>query len=1140
MKNLFIYALFFVSILGFSQAEASHWYFGEGAGLIFDLNTDTVSATTAAQNTINTNEGCSSIADFNGNLLFYTDGRNVWDKNHNIMPNANYPANGLLGDPSSTSSGLIVPKPGNPDQYYIFTVDEPHHQNAFAFPNQGPADQSGNSLPNYTFSNGGNAGAIPEADDGFNNGLAYSLVDLSLNGGNGDVVPSEKNIELVTYDPTDQGQASYKCSEKITAVEHADGASYWVLTHFMDKFYAFRIDNSGVNTSPQETQIAPLINYTGYRRNGIGYMKASPDGTKIAVAHRQNGNTEGQTANATGSVWIYDFDNSSGTLSNPSNLLPNSGPYSLEFSPDSSKLYVSNDSSVIQFDLFSPSPSNSLAFIHTNPFNPVQNRVPFIGALQLGPDGRIYIANTDNYNTLDVINEPNEVGVNCDYVQNGIQLAPGTSAVIGLPPFIQSFFLASIVFENSCVDDNIQFSVNTTQNYDSISWDFGDGLGVSNLDNPSYTYTNLGTYTVSAEITIGTEVNTFSETIIITSNPIANFVTDINECDDDNDGILSFDFTVPQAQVLGAQLPTDFTVSYHLSQDDADANSAALSLPYQNTDSTEEIFVRIENNANANCFDTTSFTLNVFDTPIANIVGTVEECDDLDDGDDANGRKEINLTDYDADVLDTQDATLFSVSYHLSQAEADANTGALSSPYYNTTAFTYQVFARIENNLKTDCFDTTEFTVIINPIPVALNANLIQCDEDGVNDGLTVFNLEEANDALTNGVPNRSTKFYLTAVDAENSTAAIDAAPFTNTTNPQTIYVQVIDDDTECFSIAELSLDVSLTSGQDASLLSCDDDGIEDGFKAFTLSNATSSILTGLPADYALIYYETYEDALVEQNALPDVFTNNVAYNQTIYARIENNNQCYGINELELSVFNLPQLDFGDQTFFCIDSNSDPVVIDSGIIGNPSDYTYLWSNGELTNEIEINQGGTYTVVVTNANGCSQTKSITIVNSNIATINEIEVSDVSTNNTITVFATGEGDYEYALDDELGPYQDASIFYNVSPGFHTVYVRDKNNCGIANEVVSVIGFPNFFTPNNDGYNDSWHVFGINTPSQSNSEIFIFDRYGKLLKQLSYNSLGWDGTYNGNLMPTSDYWFYIKLSDNRIFRGHFTLKR
>ena len=131
-------------------------------------------------------------------------------------------------------------------------------------------------------------------------------------------------------------------------------------------------------------------------------------------------------------------------------------------------------------------------------------------------------------------------------------------------------------------------------------------------------------------------------------------------------------------------------------------------------------------------------------------------------------------------------------------------------------------------------------------------------------------------------------------------------------------------------------------------------------------------------------------------------------------------------------------------------------------------------------------------------------------------------------------------EYALDDVLGPYQDDNTFYNVTPGFHTVYVRDKNNCGIADQIISVIGFPNFFTPNDDGYNDSWHVYGINTPSQAGSKIYIFDRYGKLLKELSYNSLGWDGTYNGNPMPTSDYWFYIELNDNRIFRGHFTLKR
>ena len=123
MKRILI--LLTASFFSFSQSEASHWYFGNGAGLIFDSNAGSVASTNAASSTINTSEGCSSISDFNGNLLFYTDGRNVWDKNHNVMPNANYSlGTGLMGDPSSTSSGLIIPRPGNINQYYVFTVDE--------------------------------------------------------------------------------------------------------------------------------------------------------------------------------------------------------------------------------------------------------------------------------------------------------------------------------------------------------------------------------------------------------------------------------------------------------------------------------------------------------------------------------------------------------------------------------------------------------------------------------------------------------------------------------------------------------------------------------------------------------------------------------------------------------------------------------------------------------------------------------------------------------------------------------------------------------------------------------------------------------------------------------------------------------
>jgi len=225
MKNfLFIVVLVSGILTSLAQGEANNWFFGNGAGLVFNNLTGTVTASAAAAGTINTAEGCSSISDVNGNLLFYTDGRNVWDRNHQIMPNGNYNnGTGLLGDPSSTSSALIVPRPGNLYQFYIFTVDEPHHNNAWAYPNQGPANASGNSIGSYSE---GQGFTVPGADDGFNNGLNYSLVDLTLNAGNGDLDGNEKNVHLITYDPNDSEDPKFKCSEKITAVEHADGQNY--------------------------------------------------------------------------------------------------------------------------------------------------------------------------------------------------------------------------------------------------------------------------------------------------------------------------------------------------------------------------------------------------------------------------------------------------------------------------------------------------------------------------------------------------------------------------------------------------------------------------------------------------------------------------------------------------------------------------------------------------------------------------------------------------------------------------------------------------------------------------------------------------------------------------------------------------
>lgn len=194
-RFILIFALITAGVVVFGQKQANYWYFGHNAGLSFSLGPPSPLTNGA----LYTGEGCSSISTAEGALLFYTDGRFVYDKNHNQMPNGS----GLLGHSSSTQSGIIVPKPGSTTEYYIFTVDA--------------------------------------ADNGLANGLCYSKVDLTLNNGLGDVVTTEKNISLVPL-----------ACEKVTAVGHADGNTFWVITKKWGNadFYAYRITYDGVVTTP--------------------------------------------------------------------------------------------------------------------------------------------------------------------------------------------------------------------------------------------------------------------------------------------------------------------------------------------------------------------------------------------------------------------------------------------------------------------------------------------------------------------------------------------------------------------------------------------------------------------------------------------------------------------------------------------------------------------------------------------------------------------------------------------------------------------------------------------------------------------------------------------------------------------------
>ncbi len=1114
----------------FAQGEANHWFFGNGAGLVFDNLTGTVTASAAAASTISTNEGCSSISDVNGNLLFYTDGRNVWDANHQIMPNADYNNDtGLLGDPSSTSSALIVPRPGNLNQYYVFTVDEPHHNNGWAYPDQGPSNNAGTPINFYSE---GATSVVPGADDGYNNGLNYTLIDLTLNGGNGDVDVNEKNVHLITYDTSDSEEPKFKCSEKITAVEHGDGQSYWLITHFMDTFYAFRVDASGVNTTPVESVTTPLITTNGYRRNAIGYLKSSPDGSKLVAAHNQNGLTQGEYDFNSGSAWLYDFDNSTGVVSNPLELISGISFYGVAFSQDSKITYVSGGNAVRQYNLDAPDISLSETVLHSGS--------GFIGAMQLGPDGKIYICNSSNSSALDVIVSPDIVGVDANYQPFAQPLASGTFATLGLPPFIQSFLVANIQYDNDCLGQTTNFSISTSEAILSINWDFGDGQS-SNLTNPSNTYASAGDYTVTVTIVTETETQVSTTDLTIYESPTANDPGTLKLCDDNNDGISDVDFdALVTSQVLGSQSATDFEVLYFSSQANADSGENPISMPFTNTANPQEIFVRIQNALNADCFDTNSFFVEVFDTPVANTVADLRFCDDGADGSLTNGQMVVDLSLATPVVLGTQNAADYTVTYHWSQADADDGTNDLSLNYYNTTAFSETIFVRIENVLNEDCFDTNSFTLEVNPIPSSFNSALFQCDEDGFVDGFTLFNCHQADQSLTGNVTGLSTSFYTTLADAQSGTNPIDGYNFANTSNPQVLYVQVKDDNTACFSISELSLEVSTTDVSDAMLVRCDDDGTEDGLASFDLSLADSLVLVSAPAGVTITYYASNQDALLEQNPLVSPFTNTTAYSQNIYARAEDDNACYGISQLLLKVNPLPLLDQDQSVIYCLNNYPSTLTLNAGVIGGSSGLNYQWSNGETSQSIQVNQAGVYTVSVENSNGCTQSRQITVVDSEVATIDNITVSDASQVNSIAVSVSGDGDYEFALDNPLGPYQDLNSFDNVLPGIHTVYVRDKNGCGVTQEMVSVIGFMKFFTPNGDGINDLWQIIGISSQFQPDSKVFIYDRYGKLLIQISPQQGGWNGNYNGYKMPAADYWFHATLQDGRSFKGHFTLKR
>jgi len=311
----------------------------------------------------------------------------------------------------------------------------------------------------------------------------------------------------------------------------------------------------------------------------------------------------------------------------------------------------------------------------------------------------------------------------------------------------------------------------------------------------------------------------------------------------------------------------------------------------------------------------------------------------------------------------------------------------------------------------------------------------------------------------------------------------------------------------------------------------CDSDTNQDGKTAFNLDTIKNQLFTNLPTNYIISFFETQTSTTV----LPINYTNTIAYNQTIYARIMNIQGCYTDYPVFLKVNTFDAIVIDEELSLC---ENEPIILNAG--AGFSSYSWNTSPVQTTQTISVDTAGTYVVTLTNANNCSKNKTFTVTASRIATIENIVINDFQENNTATIqiSSTSLGNYEYSLDGSN--YQDSPFFSNLNAGEYTVYVQDKKGCGIVYETFYVLDYPKYFTPNNDGYNDTWFIKNLDKRNLENSTINVFDRYGKLLKQISGTSEGWNGTFNGNLLPSNDYWFEIKLANIKSVKGHFTLKR
>jgi gliding motility-associated-like protein len=431
------------------------------------------------------------------------------------------------------------------------------------------------------------------------------------------------------------------------------------------------------------------------------------------------------------------------------------------------------------------------------------------------------------------------------------------------------------------------------------------------------------------------------------------------------------------------------------------------------------------------------------------------------------------------------------------------------------------------------CEATDEIKLEFAPEIVLTNTSLTQCDDNG--DGITIFDLTKVNNIIKNNNSTLSPVVYYESLsDAQGKINPIlNPATYTNKPAIPMLFARVTNS-FGCTNYAEVSLVIANNSiATQNPVATCDGDAIQDGLYQFDLNVQVSpQVLNGLPSGMIVEYYSIPADAVFQKNTLPNIFKNTSPNQQIIYARIINGADCYGIVPITLVVNTFSPPNFQDETVaLCLGSTTN-LSVSAGFSN------YLWNTGATINSITVTTSGDYSVKITAANGCTKTKKFTVISSGIATITGATVNDFAGNkNAVLIEYTGVGNYEFSLDGTY--FQDNPLFTGIAAGKYLAYSRDKNGCGLsALYTIYVLDYPRFFTPNGDGYNDDWKIKNLELFPKA--VITIFNRYGKLLKELNSINPSWNGIYLENELPADDYWFHLNFGDGKIIKGHFSLKR